>query len=140
MTKTEIPSIDHAVHTAHAWVNAVAAGFETADRAFAFRVTRAWLHAIRDELPVPEAAHFGAQLPDLLRGVYYEAWNPTAVPVRRSVDEVVHRFAADANVAEHDVPKIAWSVSDAIAARVSGFDKTLERIRHDVRTLFRPSG
>jgi hypothetical protein len=38
------------------------------------------------------------------------------------------------------VPKIAWSVSDTIAGQVSGFDKTLDRIRHDVRALFKPSG
>lgn len=139
MTKVEIRSFEHALQSAHAWVNAVADSFDTDDRSFAFRVLRAWLHAIRDELPVVDAAHFAAQLPDLLRGVYYDGWNPAAVPTRRPLDEVLHRFAADASVAEHEVPKIAWSVSDAVAARVSGFDKTLDRIRHDVRALFKPS-
>jgi uncharacterized protein (DUF2267 family) len=139
MTKLETRPFDRAVQSARTWINAVAATFDTEDREFAFRVTRAWLHALRDELPVPEAAHFAAQLPDLLRGVYYENWNPAAVPTRRSLDEVVHRFAADANVSEREVPKVAWLVSDAIATHVSGFEKTLDRIRHDVRALFKPS-
>lgn len=139
MTKVEIRSFDHALQSAHAWVKSVAAQFETDDRDFAFRVTRAWLHALRDELPVVDSAHFAAQLPDLLRGTYYEGWDPAAVPRRQSVDEIVARFAHDAKVAAHEVPKIAWLVSDAISARVSNFDKTLERVRHDTRVLFKPS-
>jgi uncharacterized protein (DUF2267 family) len=140
MTKVEIRSFDNALQSAHVWVKSVAAQFETDDRDFAFRVTRAWLHALRDELPVVDSAHFAAQLPDLLRGVYYEGWNPAAVPLRRSVDDIVDRFARDANVSTHEVPKIAWLVSDAISARVSSFDKTLDRVRRDVRMLFKPSG
>ena len=38
------------------------------------------LQAIPDWLPVNEAAHLGAQLPTLLRGVYYAHWRPAATP------------------------------------------------------------
>jgi uncharacterized protein (DUF2267 family) len=140
MTKVEVRSLDHALQTARQWINAVAAQFGTDDRDFAFRVTRAWLHALRDELAVVDAAHFAAQLPDLLRGVYYEGWNPASVPARLHVEEVVHRFAAEANVSESEVPKIAWSVSDAMNARLTNLEKTLDRVRHDVRALLKPSG
>ena len=58
------------------------------------------LQAIRDWLKVEEAAKFGAQLPELLRGVYYEQWQPAKAPVkkRRKVDfiaRVDHAFEAD---------------------------------------------
>ena len=47
-----------------------------------FRLLRTVLQALRDWLPVNEAASFGAQLPELLRGVYYEHWRPAATPVK----------------------------------------------------------
>jgi len=46
-----------------------------------YRLLKAVLHAIRDHLQVNEAVHLGAQLPTLIRGVYYEQWRPAATPV-----------------------------------------------------------
>jgi uncharacterized protein (DUF2267 family) len=46
------------------------------------------LHALRDWLPVNESADFAAQLPQLLRGAYYEQWSPgkTSAKGRRKAD------------------------------------------------------
>jgi uncharacterized protein (DUF2267 family) len=61
------------------------------------------LHVLRDRLPVPEAAHLGAQLPMLVRGFYYDNWKPTATPTKIKTpqefyDAVRENFAADRNV------------------------------------------
>lgn len=50
----------------------------TEERAYA--ALRAVLHQLRDRLPVNEAADLGAQLPLLVRGIYYEGWNPAKTP------------------------------------------------------------
>jgi uncharacterized protein (DUF2267 family) len=40
----------------------------------AYLALRTVLHALRDRLTIEEAVQFGAQLPMLLRGLYYEGW------------------------------------------------------------------
>jgi uncharacterized protein (DUF2267 family) len=52
---------------------------------------RAVLHALRDRLTVNEAADLAAQLPVLIRGVYYEGWKPAKVPVKMNRAEFLER-------------------------------------------------
>lgn len=103
-----------AVYTAHGWLARIAQGIGTDDRAFAYQLTRAWLHAVRDRLDVPAAVHLGAQLPELLRGVYYDGWKPARVPVGRHPQEFIDQVAADAHIAEAEVPVMVGLVTDAL--------------------------
>ncbi len=41
----------------------------------------------RDRLPVDLTAHFGAQLPMLVSGLYYEGWDPSKVPIKMARQE-----------------------------------------------------
>jgi uncharacterized protein (DUF2267 family) len=43
---------------------------------------RAGLHAIRDRLPAAEAVDLAAQLPTIMRGIYFEGWKVTNDPTR----------------------------------------------------------
>lgn len=80
MSRSEPPVLQRSVGSANVWINAVAAELGDSDRQHAFRVLRAFLHVLRDRLTVEEAAQLAAQLPDLIRGVYYENWVPSRVP------------------------------------------------------------
>jgi uncharacterized protein (DUF2267 family) len=57
-------------------------GWPEERRQQAYSALRSVLHAIRDRLPVIEAANFAAQLPMLVRGFYYEGWKPESVPIK----------------------------------------------------------
>jgi uncharacterized protein (DUF2267 family) len=52
-----------------------------------YAALRAVLHALRDRLPVDESVQFAAQLPMLVRGVYYDGWDPSRVPIKMSLGE-----------------------------------------------------
>jgi uncharacterized protein (DUF2267 family) len=79
---THLPTIDHTVQVAREWVRDLARLLDWEDEHRAWRMLRATLQALRDWLDVNEASQLGAQLPMLLRGLYYEGWQPTRTPVR----------------------------------------------------------
>ncbi len=119
MSRKNAEVFDHVMHTAHAWLADIAEVFGTDDQRFAYRLLRAWLHTIRDRMTVDEVVHFGAQLPELVRGAYYDGWNPAKAPVKYGQDEFVARFAAEARIPESDVPWTAARVSLVMQAHVS---------------------
>ena len=67
---------------ANIWLKKVAECLGIQDRDKAGRIFRAVLHALRDRLPASEAAHLGAQLPIIWKGVYYDGYRPNREPVR----------------------------------------------------------
>ncbi|WP_067537052.1 DUF2267 domain-containing protein [Nocardia crassostreae] len=104
-----------AVHTANEWLRTVADRLGTEDRMFAHRAVRAWLHTVRDRLGVGAAAHLSAQLPELLRGIFYEGWIPGHVPVPHDVPSFLTQFAREAGVSPDDAVSLAGAVTDAFA-------------------------
>lgn len=52
-----------------------------------YAALRAVLHALRDRLTVQEAADLAAQLPLLVKGIFYDNWNPSGVPKKIHKDE-----------------------------------------------------
>ncbi len=73
--------IEHSVEKAHIWLKEVAAELGDEDRRSAYRALRAVLHTLRDRLTVDAAAKLAAQLPTLIRGIYYEDWDPSRTPL-----------------------------------------------------------
>lgn len=80
MIDTHVDSLNRTIQKTHAWLKSLTkVGFE--DEAQAYTALRAVLHALRDRMNRDEAVHLGAQLPMLVRGFYYDGWNPSETPV-----------------------------------------------------------
>jgi uncharacterized protein (DUF2267 family) len=128
---------NHALHTANTWLADVGAALGTRDRHYTRGVVRAWLHTLRDRLTVDAAAKFGAQLPELLRGVYYDGWEPNKVPAKYNVEQYIERFAAQASIPAVQVPTTAATVTEVMADRMSPGQvrETLAELPTDLRAI-----
>lgn len=69
-------------------------GWSAEHRNRSYAALRAVLHALRDRLSVEESAHLAAQLPLLIRGLYYEGWRPGVVPVKVNREEFLDRVSS----------------------------------------------
>jgi uncharacterized protein (DUF2267 family) len=92
----------------------------TDDRELAYAALRAVLHTLRDRLPTAEAADLAAQLPMLLRGLYFEGWTPAhqSKPLRDR-DAFLGRVAAEMKRSEITPEEAVRAVFQLLAARVA---------------------
>jgi uncharacterized protein (DUF2267 family) len=93
MSANGLPVFDKTVHMTNIWLNEIMDEIGP-DRQLAWHVLTVVLHAIRDELPVEDAAHLSAQLPLLVRGAFYAEYTPARQPMTvRHLDEFLGRIA-----------------------------------------------
>src|SRR3982074_2306989 len=115
MSLSSVDSIERSVHETNRWLNEVAEELGHEDREQAWRVLRAHLQLLRDQLTVDEAAQLAAQLPLVLRGVFYEGFDPGRQPAKlRDREQFLARLAERAQLGD---PGEAGHAAEA-AARV----------------------
>jgi uncharacterized protein (DUF2267 family) len=79
MSATGLDVFDRTIHTTNLWLQEI--GKELGpDRQHSWKVLSVVLHKLRDRLPVELAAHLGSQLPLLVRGMYYDQYQPAQQP------------------------------------------------------------
>jgi uncharacterized protein (DUF2267 family) len=88
---TTLDDLKAAVPAVEEWVDDLMHRLAWHDRKRAFLALVTSLHALRDCLGRDEAVYVGAQLPPLLRGLYYEGWHPSGRSVARHRDSFLKR-------------------------------------------------
>lgn len=130
MSMTGLEVFDTTVHKTNAWLKEVMQEIHRDDRRKAYDALRATLHALRDRLTVEEVAQLGAQLPMLIRGFYYEGWDPTLKPLKlrdrqEFLDMIDQKFKADETL---NPLMIAQAVFKVLANRVTAGE--IEDVKH----------
>ncbi len=114
-----LAELEGAVRASAEWIDDLQQRLGWHDRERVYSALLATLHALRDVLAQKEAVYVGAQLPALLRGLYYDGWHPSGrfPPRSRSafierIQDGVHR---DPGI---DAEQVARAVLALLAARL----------------------
>ena len=116
---TAIHDLNAPVRASEDWIDELMRRLGWHDRERSYLALIAALHALRDCLPRDEAVYVGAQLPALLRGLYYDGWHPSGHGAAKSrsafldrIHDGVHR---DPGV---DTEEVARAVFALLAAHM----------------------
>lgn len=95
MTTTGLDVFDTTAQKTMLWLKEIDEEMGWDQRHEAYQALRGCLHEVRDRLPPDEMAHLSAQLPLLIRGIYFEGWDPSHPQLGRSADDFINGMIKD---------------------------------------------
>lgn len=121
MSSRSIHVFDRTTHEAHEWVNDLNGRLGWSSERDALRLMRVVLCKLRDHLPANEMAQLSAQLPIMLRGMFFEGWQPKNTPVheRHAATFIAAVDAQVGEVADYRGVADIRAVLELINARIS---------------------
>lgn len=136
---TAVTTLDHTIQETNVWLKGVEEELELDSRQQAFNALRAMLHTLRDRLPPEVAIKLGAELPILVRGIYYEGWHAAETPTRERhvedfaeqiLSELPREFSVDGLSVARGVFEILWEKLDP-----GEFEKVLNHLPVELRAM-----
>lgn len=94
----QVSVIDRTVAKTNEWLVRLCRELDIDDRQRAYGALRAVLHALRDRIGPEVSVHLAAQLPLLVRGIFYEGWDPGSTPQKLTLDEFIVRVEREATL------------------------------------------
>jgi len=126
MSQTGVTAFDSTLQTTNVWLNDILDRMGWQDHQRAYHALRAVLHALRDRLPVEQVAALAAQLPMLIRGIYYEGWHAHGKPerVRHKGEFLAHVASAFRDDAGIDPAQVTRAVFQVLQKHVTAGEVT----------------
>ena len=143
MSTTILPVFDKSLQTTAVWLDEIETDIGP-DRAFAWRTLSVVLQQLRDHLPLELSAHFGAQLPLIVRGAFYEGFDPTGRPVTSDSAEdllkaVTDELSKGRGVNPRDAVISVFGVLNRHISR-GQIDKITRSLPRDIRAMWPEAG
>jgi uncharacterized protein (DUF2267 family) len=141
MSMTGFDVFDRTVQKTNIMLQELGQALHLEERHDVYLSLRAVLHALRDRLPAAEAAQLAAQLPLLMKGVYFEGWRPGAVPVKvRDRQEFLGAIRAElrTRMPTADAERSTRAVFELLASHVSQGEirQVIDSLPPDLRDLW----
>jgi uncharacterized protein (DUF2267 family) len=138
MSEQGLETIETTVRKTHEWITAIAE-VSHLEKRDAYKALRAVLQTLRDRLPIDDSAHFAAELPMLVRGLFYEGWRPSDLPVKMNREQflamISSKIVSDRFI---DPVRITADVLSVVGRFISPGE--VEKLRHilpnDLRDLW----
>ncbi|HEY0649451.1 DUF2267 domain-containing protein [Phenylobacterium sp.] len=139
MSANGLEVFDKTLQTTNTWLKEIMAVIGP-DRQVAWKVLSVVLHKLRDRLPIQLAAHLGAELPMLIRGAYYDQYQPARQPSACRNLEQFHAEVAEWLSDTRPVdPKDAVNAVFAVLSRhlpAGQIEKVRGALPHPIRTAW----
>ncbi len=139
MAQDSLRVFEHTIEVTHNWLNDLQEGLAWRDRQRTYRALRAVLHALRDRLSVGNASHLAAQLPMLVRGLYYEGYHPSGKPLaERKKSEFLAHVKAEFPDDGFEIETVVRAVLNVVAKHVTPGEvkKIKQSLPEDIRSLW----
>ena len=139
MASSPHAGFEHAVHEADGLLRAISDELGHPDLGIAYHALRGTLGALRDRLPPNEACDLAAQLPLLVRGLFFEGYRPSGKPEKLDREAFLRRVKRELDAAKPvNVEKAARATLAVLARRISAGEWEQERhaLPRDLRLLF----
>lgn len=81
MSGTKVNSLNRSIQSTNMWLNDIQMELKWPDMERVYAATKAMLHTLRDCMIVEEVFHLSAQFPLLLKGVFFDGYDPTGKPL-----------------------------------------------------------
>lgn len=120
MPESGLEAFDTTLQKTNLWIKEVGDELGWSDKHKSYLALRTVLQALRDRLTIEEATDLGAQLPMLVRGFYYEGWNPSSKPVKYGREEFISRIRERfAGVPDIDAEAVVRAVFSLISRKIA---------------------
>jgi len=139
MSTTGLEVFDKTLQSTHIWLNDIGEHIGP-DKQRCYHALRGVMFAVRDRLSIEEAFHLSAELPMLIRGIFWEGYRPTNKPERfRSREEFLEKVNAElSQIAPMNALDATKAVFAVLERHVPGGE--LDDIKHmlpeHIRDLF----
>lgn len=91
---TGVRNLDSSIDLTNVWFRDILSQLKWQSKESAYQALRGTLHSLRDRLPVEEAVDLAAQLPLLVKGIYYDGWTLKDKPEKLKKEEFARRVHA----------------------------------------------
>ncbi len=139
MSSTGLEVFDKTLQTTNLWLNEIGQDIGP-DKQRCYHALRAVLFALRDRLTVDEAADLSAQLPMLIRGIFYEGYRPSTMPQKvRTRDEFLAKINEHLqNIRPLGADDAARAVFRVLERHIPAgeMNEVKQMLPPDIRTLF----
>jgi uncharacterized protein (DUF2267 family) len=142
MTVASVNSVERTVHKTNEWLKELTAELGNEERDDAWRILRGFLPVLRDRLTLDEGAQLAAQLTPLVRGVFYEGFDPGHQPEKiREPETFVARIGEQTEISDPEEAALAAvAVMNVMARHIAEgeLDDILGQLPQPIREVLQP--